>query len=355
MKTLIINLGATSSKVAVYEGETELLTKIISHDVSVMSQIKTHDDQLAFRKDIILNEIKNAGYELGMIEAVCSRGGPLKPVESGTYLINPEVVKDAANPLVGGRHASGLGVEIAWQLATEYHIPAYFADPVSTDELIDEARLTGLKGMYRDSMFHALNQKSAARKTAELLGKRYDEVNLIGVHMGGGVSVAAHCHGKVIDNYNTIIEGCFSMDRPGSLPTTDVIELCFSGMSKQEIRRLIHTQAGVYSHLGTKDFREVETRVEAGDEEAEKVFNAMVYQHTKCIGAMASALKYEIDAVFLTGGIAHSKMMCDGIKSYISKLAPVIELPGENEMKSLADCVVRVLRGEPLKTYGKAI
>lgn len=355
MKTLIINLGATSSKIAIYESENELFTKTISHDTSLMNQIKSHNEQLEFRKNTILNTLKIAGFTMEIIEAICSRGGPLKAVESGTYEIDPEVVKDAANPYVGGRHPSALGVEIAWQLAKEYHIPAYFADPVSTDELIDEARLTGLKGMCRDSMFHALNQKSAARQTACILGKRYNEVNLIGLHMGGGVSVAAHCHGSVIDNYNTMNEGCFSMDRPGSLPTMDVIELCFSGMSKPEIRKLIQSQSGVYSHLGTKDFKEAENRIKAGDAEAEKVFKAMVYQHAKCIGAMASALRYEVDAIFLTGGIAHSRMMCDGIKSYVGKLAPVIELPGENEMKSLADCVVRVLEGEPVKDYGQAI
>lgn len=355
MNILIVNLGATSSKIAVYDDNKELFTKNIAHDNAELNQLASHEEQLAFRKRMILETLGAAGWEMESIAAVCSRGGPLKAVESGTYRIDGEVVKDAANPVIGGRHPAGLGVEIAWQLAQEYQIPAYFADPVSTDELIDEARLTGLKGMYRDSMFHALNQKSAARQTAALLGKRYEEVNLIGVHMGGGVSVAAHRKGRVIDNFNTVVEGCFSMDRPGSLPTTEVVELCFSGMGKQEIRKLLHTQAGVSSHLGTKDFREVEERVKAGDKEADRVFRAMVYQHAKCIGAMAAALHNEVDAVFLTGGIAHSAMMCDSIKEYVGKLAPVIELPGENEMKSLADCVVRVCDGEPVKVYGPAV
>lgn len=354
MKLLILNLGSTSTKIAVYDDKKELLTTSISHESGRLKQLKNREQQLAYRKGCIDETLLLAGYPLSSFDAVCSRGGPLKPVESGTYLIDPEVLLDAQNPRVGGRHPAGLGLAIAYEISQKYGIPAYFADPVSTDELIDEARLTGLKGMTRSSLFHALNQKSGARKAAVILGKTYAEVNLIGVHMGGGVSVAAHRRGRVIDNYNILDEGCFSMDRPGSLPTGDVVELCYSGVEKNQVIDLLSSRAGVYSYLGTKDFREVERRVREGDSLAVRVFEAMVYQHVKCVGSMAAALRFQVDGIFLTGGIAYSEMMCQRLKGYIERLAPVIELPGENEMQCLAECAYEVLTGAPVKTYGKA-
>ena len=351
MKLLIINLGSTSSKIAVYEDENELFVKTVDHDASSLADFKTNLDQLEFRKNIILKGVSEAGFQMAEIDAICSRGGTLKPVKSGTYKINRAAVKDASAPELGGRHASTIGVLIADSLSAQYGIPAYFVDPVSTDELIDEARYTGFKGMERISMFHALNQKSAARRAADILGRSYEELNLIGVHMGGGVSVAAHRKGQVIDTYNVRDDGCFSMDRGGNLPTTDIVNLCFTGLTKQEVKKLFGSQAGVFSYLGTRDFREVETRVKNGDEEAEKVFKAMVYQHVKCIGAMAATMKFVVDGIFLTAGIAYSRMMCDAIKEYVEHLAPVIEIPGENEMRSLAEGALRVLRGDKAKEY----
>lgn len=354
MKLLILNLGSTSTKIAIYDDNQELLATSISHEAGRLKQFKGLEQQLAYRKGCIDETLLLAGYPLSGFDAVCSRGGPLKPVESGTYRIDQEVLLDAKNPRVGGRHPACLGLVIANEISQKYGIPAYFADPVSTDELIDEARLTGLKGMTRTSLFHALNQKSAARRAAQLLGKDYTQVNLIGIHMGGGTSVAAHRRGRVIDNYNILDEGCFSMDRPGSLPTSDIIELCYSGVEKAQVMDLLSSRSGVYSYLGTKDFREVERRVREGDSLAVRVFEAMVYQHVKCVGSMAAALRFQVDGIFLTGGIAHSKMMCGRLKDYIERLGPVIELPGENEMQSLAECVYRVLSGEPVKIYGKA-
>ncbi len=353
MKILVINLGATSSKIAVYEEGQQKFLKSISHQIEDVTQKKT-EEQLAFRRTVILQELQGAEYDLHTFTAIISRGGPLKPVESGTYRIDEEVVKDAANPLIGGRHAAPLGILIANELAKEYDLPAFFADPVSVDELKDEARLTGVKGMYRSSMFHALNQKAMARKAAEMLGKKYEEVNLIGVHMGGGVSVAAHEKGRVIDNFNNIDEGSLCMDRPGSLPTSQVIELCFSGLEKQEIKQRLTKKAGVYSYLGITDFRKVEEMIEAGNTEAKAVYEAMVYQQAKSVGAMAAAMSFEVDAIFLTGGIAYSKRMCADMEAYVGRLAPVLVLPGENEMESLAECAMRVLNGEPEKSYGAA-
>ncbi|MBR6267605.1 MAG: butyrate kinase, partial [Selenomonadaceae bacterium] len=301
--------------------------------------------------DAITKTIEEAGYVLADLDAICSRGGPLKPVESGVYLIDDEAIKDAADPEIGGRHPSALGVVIAGELSNKLNIPAYFVDPVSTDELVDEARYSGYKGIPRDGLFHALNQKSMARKVAVELGKPYEELNLIGIHMGGGVCVAAHRKGRVIDAYNVTEDGCFSMDRCGNLPTTDLLKLAYSGIPYDELKKKLTTQGGVYSYLGTKDFKEVERKVYAGDEEAIGVFNAMVFQHVKCIGAMAAIMKFEVDAIFLTGGIAHSKMMCSALKSYTDGFAKTFILPGENEMQSLADGVMRVAKGYKPKKY----
>ena len=355
MKILVINLGATSSKAAVYEAGKELFQTNISHSMEELHKPGTAEEQMKFRRNVILRELTEAGYDLKDFSAVISRGGPLKPVESGTYLIDEEVVKDAGNPLVGGRHASCLGLIIAHELSKTYGLPAYFADPVSVDELKAPARLTGVKGMCRLSMFHALNQKAMARKAAAMLGKTYEKINLIGVHMGGGVSIAAHEKGRVTDNFNNMDEGSFCMDRPGTIPATQLIDLCYSGkMEKRELKQMLSRKAGVYSYLGTTDFRTMEKMIEEGNEEAEAVYEAMVYQQAKCVGAMAAAMEFEVDGIFLTGGIACSQRMCNDMKSYIGNLAPVLVLPGENEMESLAWCVQRVLEGGPVKSYGAA-
>ncbi len=354
MKLLIINPGSTSTKIAVYEDDQELYLKSTAHSAEELGALRSVKDQVLFREKLIMGELKRAGYSLKDFAAICARGGPLKPMASGTYLIDENAVKDASNPEVGGRHSACLGIGIAYELSQKYGIPAYFVDPVSTDELIEEARGTGLKGIYRRSMFHALNQKTAARAAAQKLGRAYEEVNLVGVHMGGGVSVAAHRKGQVIDNYNVVDEGCFSMERPGSIPASAIIKMCYSGMEASEVKQLLSNGSGVYSHLGTRDFREVEKMIEAGSKEADLVFRTMVYQHAKCIGSMAASLKFQVDAIFLTGGIAYSRRMCDALKDYVGKIAPVIELPGENEMKSLAEGALRVLRGEKPKAYGSA-
>ncbi|MBQ9814108.1 MAG: butyrate kinase [Lachnospiraceae bacterium] len=351
VRSLIINLGSTSTKIAVFEDSSPVFETTISHDAEKMSEYKKIIDQLLFRKEAITEEIKKAGFKLSDFDAICSRGGPLKPVESGIYLIDDDAVKDAADPEIGGRHPAALGVVIAGQMSKELGIPAYFVDPVSTDELVDEARYSGYKGIIRDALFHALNQKSMARKVAGIIGKPYEELNLIGVHMGGGVCVAAHCKGRVIDAYNVTDDGCFSMDRCGNLPTTEVLKLAYSGVPYDELKKKLTTQGGVYSYLGTKDFREVERRVTDGDEEARGVFNAMVFQHVKCIGAMAAIMKFKVDGIFLTGGIAFSDMMCNALKSYIDSFATTYILPGENEMQSLADGVMRISNGEIPKKY----
>ena len=345
MKVLIVNPGATSTKIAVFDGDNEVFRRTIDHTTEELACFEHVVDQFAFRRRLIVDALREQGYALGDFAAVCGRGGLLRHIPSGTYLINDRVIEDIQNPPYG-EHASNLGALLSKSIADEAGIPAYFVDPVSVDELTDVARVSGFKGMERESFFHALNQKGMARAAAKRLGRPYEDLNLIVVHMGGGVSVAAHQKGRVVDMFNVKDEGSFAMDRGGGLPVNAVINFCFSGRTKAEVKKLLGSQAGVYSYLGTRDFREVEQRRTDGDKQAALIFDALVYQHCKDIGAMAAVLRFDIDAIVLTGGMANSSLLCSEISTYVQKLAPILILPGEEEMRSLAEGALRVLRGE---------
>ena len=350
MKILVLNPGATSTKIAVYENGTEVFCETIRHTQDELAGFSHVIDQLDFRRELVMETLRTHGFSRADFAAVCSRGGLLKHIPSGTYRISDAVLQDIYHPPYG-EHASSLGPVIAKQLADLAGIPAYLVDPVSVDEMIPLARVSGYKGMERESFFHALNQKAVARKASAQLGKAYEEVSLIVAHMGGGVSVAAHQKGRVIDLFNVKDDGSFSMDRGGALPVNAVIRLCFSGLSQQEIKRRLGTESGVFSYLGTRDFREVEARMLSGDEQATLIFKAMAYQHAKDIGALAAVLRFNVDAIVLTGGIAFSSRFCDELSGYVQKIAPIIRIPGEEEMRALAEGALRVLSGEPAKEY----
>jgi butyrate kinase len=326
MQLLIVNPGATSTKIAVYEDETERFLETIRHTPAELEEFDRIIDQLDFRKALVLRTLDEHGYDPCKFDAICSRGGLLRHVPSGTYRIDDAVVSDIYSPPYG-EHASSLGPLIAKSLADRAGIPAFLVDPVSVDEMQPLARVSGLNGMERESFFHALNQKAVARKAASSLGKPYEAVNLIVVHTGGGVSVAAHERGRVIDVFNVKDDGSFSMDRGGALPVNAVVDLCFSGKSRREVRQLLGTESGVFSYLGTRDFREVESRMLSGDETAARVFRAMAYQHAKDVGAMAAVLKFNVDAIVLTGGVAHSDRFCAELAGYVEKIAPVLRFP----------------------------
>lgn len=345
MKILVINPGATSTKIAVYENENEAFKAGIDHAAAELAPFESIIAQRDYRKGLILDCLQNAGYAMEGFDAVCGRGGLLRHIPSGTYAVSDAAVADIECARFG-EHASNLGALLARELGDAVGIPSFFVDPVCTDEMRDVARVSGCKGMERTSFFHALNHKAMARKAAAELGKAYEEANLIVVHMGGGVSVAAHEKGRCVDVYNVRDEGAFSMDRGGSLPVTKLIDYCFSGVSKAEAKKKLMLQSGLYSYLETRDFREVETRMQSGDKEAALVAEAMVYQLCKDMGAMAAVLCYEVDAIVLTGGMANSRWLCDTVKARMGKAFRVMELPGENEMQSLALGALRVLRGE---------
>ena len=304
MRVLVINPGATSTKIAVFEEETELFRISVDHSAEELKGFEKVADQMPYRKALILDALKEKGFDLTTLDAVCGRGGLFRHIPSGTYGVNDRAIADILHPFYG-EHAANLGADIAREIADPLGIPSYFVDPVCVDELCDLARISGLKGMERESFFHALNQKSVARKAAKQLGKPYEELNLIVLHLGGGVSVAAHQKGLVIDNFNVKDDGAMGLDRPGALPTNAVVNLCFSGKTKQEIKKLIGSEGGVYSYLGTKDFREIERRAFSGeDPEATLIFKALAYQLIKDVGAMAAVMKFQVDAIVYTGGMA---------------------------------------------------
>ena len=345
MKVLIINPGATSTKIAVFEEDRQLFKLGIDHSAEELDQFEKVIDQADYRKEAILTAVAEAGFRLTDFDAVCGRGGLYRPIPSGTYAVNDKVMADVeAAPY--GEHPSNLGAYLAKKIGDMVGIPAFFVDPVCVDELTDVAHYTGFAEFRRLCQFHALNQKSIGRKAAKELGKKYEEANLIVCHLGGGVSVAAHDHGRVVDVFNVKDEGAMGMDRGGALPVNQLINYCYSGKSKDEVKKILGRRSGMFSYLGTTDFRVICAKVVEGDPKYVEAYQALVYQLSKDIGAMAAVLKFQVDAIVYTGGMAYEQFFCDDITDYVGKLAPVIRLPGEEEMRSLAEGALRVLHGE---------
>jgi butyrate kinase (EC 2.7.2.7) len=347
MKILVINPGSTSTKIAVFDDESSVLEKTIRHSSEELKDFKNIIEQYDFRVKVIENVLKENGFKLEDFDAFVGRGGLLDPIESGTYRVNEAMLEDLKECKYG-EHASNLGAIIAYNLATKVNKPAYIVDPVVVDEMEPLARYSGLKGIERKSIWHALNQKAVARRAAKDLHKKYDEVNLIVVHLGGGISVAAHKKGRTVDVNNALNgDGPFAPERAGGLPTISLVDLCMSGKyTYEEMKKLLAGKGGLVSHLGTNNAIEVEERIEKGDEYAKLVYEAMAYQVAKTVGEMAAVLKGEVDAIILTGGLARSKMLTEWIKERTSFIAPVLLYPGEDEMRALAEGALRVLKGE---------
>ena len=344
---LAINPGSTSTKVAVYKDKDAVLELTLRHSAAEISQFPTILDQFDFRKNIILEAIGKAGVDIADFDAVIGRGGLIKPIKSGVYEINRAMLDDIRHrPL--GQHASNLGALLAYDIAEIAGAKAFIADPVVVDELQEVARITGLPEVERKSIFHALNQKAMARSYAESIGKKYEELNLIVVHLGGGISVGAHRKGEVIDVNDALNgEGPFSPERMGGMAALSVAELCFSGKyTLAQLARIINSQAGYIAHFGTNSALEVSKIAEAGDEKAKLVQDAMFYNVGKYVGSMAAALKGDVDAIIITGGIAHDKYGCAYIKDMVKFITPeVVVRPGENELEALSSNALRVLEG----------
>lgn len=345
MKVLVINPGATSTKVAVFEEEQELLKKSIVHTAQELEGFDRVIDQADFRQRAVLEAVAEGGFRLEDFDAVCGRGGLYRPIPSGTYAVSDRVMQDVEQAPYG-EHPSNLGAYLARRIGDLVGIPAFFVDPVCVDEMTEVAHVSGFAEFRRLSQFHALNQKSVGRKAARQLGKSYEEARLIVCHLGGGVSVAAHDHGRVVDVFNVKDEGAMGMDRGGGLPVNQLIDYCYAGRSREEVKRMLGRRSGMLSYVGTTDFREICARVVSGDERFTAAYRALVYQLAKDIGAMAAVLHFEVDAIVYTGGMAYEQFFCDDITAYVGRLAPVLRFPGEEEMRALAEGALRVLHGE---------
>lgn len=345
MKVLVINPGATSTKVAVFEEEQELLKKSIVHTAQELEDFDRVIDQAEFRQRAVLEAVAEGGFRLEDFNAVCGRGGLYRPIPSGTYAVSDRVMQDVEQAPYG-EHPSNLGAYLARRIGDLVGIPAFFVDPVCVDEMTEVAHVSGFAEFRRLSQFHALNQKSVGRKAARRLGKSYEEARLIVCHLGGGVSVAAHDHGRVVDVFNVKDEGAMGMDRGGGLPVNQLIDYCYAGCSREEVKRTLGRRSGMLSYVGTTDFREICARVVSGDERFTAAYRALVYQLAKDIGAMAAVLHFEVDAIVYTGGMAYEQFFCDDITAYVGRLAPVLRFPGEEEMRALAEGALRVLHGE---------
>ncbi|MDR0872486.1 MAG: butyrate kinase [Prevotellaceae bacterium] len=352
MKILSINPGSTSTKLGVYDDETKVCEKTIRHSADELKDFAKVSEQFLFRKELILNVLKEENIAIDF-NAVVGRGGIVKPVEAGVYEVNAALKKDLSEGIYG-EHASNLGGLIAAEIAQSISgCRAFIADPVVVDELQEVARITGLPMLKRRSLFHALNQKATARRYAKENGKRYEDLNLIIAHLGGGISVGAHQKGRVIDVNNAVdADGPFSPERAGALPTSDLATLCFSGKyTLAEVKKLLNGKGGLMAHLGINEAHVAEQRVKDGDKQAELVMNAMIYNIAKEIGAMAAVLEGKIDAVILTGGIAYNQYVVSNLTPKVAFLAPVVVYAGEDELGALAMGGLRVLRGEATKTY----
>lgn len=345
-RILVINVGSTGTKLAVFEDDVCRASASVDLDASV-AKYPRPVDQLPVRLAAVRGFMEEHGIDLSSIDAISCRGGLLRPLESGTYVINEAMITELEER-PSGVHAVNLGAHIGLVLAEEAHIPAYIVDPVIVDELDPMARLTGIKGVERHSIFHALNQKAIARQTAADLGKPYEDLDLIIAHLGTGISVGAHRHGRIVDVNNALQgDGPFAADRAGGLPAVGLVDLCFSGKyTKEEMMNLLTRQGGLVSHLGTNNARLVEKMIEDGDEHARLVYMAMAYNVAKAIGAAATVFAGHVDAISLTGGMARSHLLIDEITRRVQFIAPVRVYPGEDEMKALALGVLRVLRGE---------
>ncbi|MCL2772857.1 MAG: butyrate kinase [Oscillospiraceae bacterium] len=348
-RILTINPGSTSTKFAVYDDESAIFTQVIRHDKDDLLQYKSILDQRKYRKDCILSSLEEAGIEERSIDAIAGRGGLLKPIESGTYVINKTMLEDLQTA-TAAIHASALGAIIASEIAGDFSIPAYVVDPIVVDEMDRNAKMTGMPGIERSSVFHALNQKAIARRVAEKINKPYENARFVVAHLGGGITVGAHRYGRVIDVNDALSgEGAFTPERTGGIPAIPLIRMCYSGeYTESEMIDKVSKKGGMLAYLGTNDLRLVQKMINDGDEFAALVMDSMAYQVSKEIGAMTAVLEGKVDAIILTGGLAYSNRFTGAIKQRVDNLAPVYVYAGEDEMFALMSGVLRVLRGQEI-------
>ena len=347
-KILVINPGSTSTKVAVFDNEKQIFSQNISLDKEEMKKFSHYLEEYSMRKKSIKDFLESRNFDIRDLTAVIGRGAPFKPLEGGTYRITDEMLDDIKNGRLQSPHISALGAVISNEFSKELNIPSFIADPVSVDEFHEFSRLSGMKEIPRKSLWHALNCKAIAREAAESLGRKYEDLDLIVVHLGGGITISAHQKGRAVDVNNGNSEGPFSPERTGTLPALELVEICYSGKyTKEEMIKKITKEGGLRSYLGTSDAREIEEKIiKNNDKEYKLIYETMAYQISKEIGAYATVLKGSVDAIVITGGIANSNMLVDWIKERVSFISKVLVFPGEDELSALAKAAFRVLTGQ---------
>ena len=347
-RVLAINPGSTSTKISVFDDNVEVFIKTLRHDPAELDKVGPIMEQGEYRKGFVIEAMKENNIDPKTLDAVVGRGGLVRPVHGGTFNISEKMLVDLKDPSFWGRvHASNLGPHIANSIAKELNVPAFIVDPVAVDEIEDIARISGVPEITRKSLFHALNTRYTARKLAEKLGKKFEDCNIIGAHMGGGISVVAFKKGRAVDVNNALLGmGPFSPQRAGALPIGDLLTLAYSGKyTQKQLEGYLAKSAGLMAYLGTDDGKEITERIAAGDAEAKKYFDAMIYQIAKDIAGCGAVLSGKIDAIFLTGGLAYGKYLVDELTSRIDFVAPVHIYPGEFEMQALTEGAVKVLKG----------
>ena len=350
---LAINPGSTSTKISLYNGAEEVFTKTLRHSSEEIGGFDKVIDQFKFRETTIVAALEESGVKLEDLAAVVGRGGLLRPISSGVYAVNEEMVEDLKSAKYG-EHASNLGGIIASEISKRVGCPAYIADPVVVDEMCDVARVGGHPMFPRLSIFHALNHKAIAKLYAKEIGRDYNDLNLVVAHLGGGCSIAAHSKGKVVDVNNALMgDGPFSPERTGGISAMQLAKVCFSGeYTHEEIKKIISGKGGIVAHLGTNSFKDVDDMVAAGDPKATLISDAFVYNVAKAIGGMAAALSGNVDGIVVTGGIAYGKLIMQQLTDMVKFIAPVKIYPGEDEMGALAKNAFAVIEGkEEVKQY----
>ncbi len=353
LKILAINPGSTTTKIALFCGDRKIYSKEVSHDAKILDTFGEIKDQLGYRQDTIVNELEKANISLEEIDGYSARGGGLLPLSGGVYHVGDRMLEHAKACLTA-KHPATLGCQIADEFARQYGKKAFVVNPPDVDEFIDVARITGIKGVYRESRIHALNQKEIGIRYAESQGKTYEEMCMIIAHIGGGISVTAHEKGRMIDS-NDIVNGDGPMapTRCGSMPVKNIVEMCYSGTyTEKQMLDKTTKSGGLIDHLGTADVREINKMIEQGNDYAKLIKGAMVYQIIKAIGSMATALNGQVEAIILTGGISHDKSIVKRISESTGFIAPIIDMAGEYEMEALAAGALRVMTGrEEAKEY----
>lgn len=345
-KQLIINPGSTSTKLALYEDKEKVVQENVEHDAAQMQQFDSIADQIPFRMGIIRDFMARNSIQEKDLSAVMGRGGLVFGLKTGGYEVNDDLCEALVNDRLSQPHASNLGGLLARELARPLGIPAYIYDAVTGGELTEVAKITGIRDIERRSFCHVLNSRAMAIRYAQENGLDYNKLNLIVAHLGGGISASVHAQGRIIDSIGDD-DGQFSPERSGSVPSLELIRLCFSGdYTKADMAKKVRGKGGLFAHLGTSDCRVIEKMIKDGDQHADLVFQAQAYQIAKGIGLLSIVLKGKCDAIILTGGVARSQMLTDRIKEYVSFIAPVAVLPGENEMEALALGGLRLLSGE---------